>query len=84
MPPELTFNRPEYGWASSTEHHAAQREWLRGHGIDPADWQVVHPIMCASRRAHARTSRELSALDRMWVSRDPASAVAWWPPLDGA
>ncbi len=77
MPAALAIFRPE-DWSSPRDHYAAQREWLRGHGIDDGDWSAVHPILCASKRAHARTIRELSAADRIWVSRDPDSAAEWW------
>ena len=83
MPPEVAIYRPEE-WPSSREHHAAQREWLRGHGIDPGDWSAVSPIVCASKRAHARTSRELSAVDRLRVTVDPESCSDWWPPNGAA
>ncbi len=80
LPPELTFNRPEHGWVSDVAFHAAQRQWLVEHGIDPGDWSAVHPILCASKRAHARTKYELCSLDRLRVTADPESAAEWWPP----
>lgn len=64
LPADLMFNRPEYGWASSVAFHAAQRQWFVEHGIDPGDWNALHPIFDASRRAHARRVGELAALDR--------------------
>lgn len=79
MPAELGIYRPDE-WSSSRDHAAAEREWLRGHGIDPGDWSAVHPILSASKRAHARTKYELCSLDRLRVTADPESAAEWWPP----
>ncbi len=83
MPAELAIYRPDE-WSSSRDHAAAEREWLRGHGIDPGDWSAVHPILCASRRAHARTKYELCSLDRALVTLDPKYCSDWWPPSDAA
>ncbi len=63
LPPELAIYRAEE-WPSSREHYRAQRAWFRSNGIDPADWKATYPILCASKRAHARTPNELPALDR--------------------
>ncbi len=79
MPAELAIYRPEE-WPSPREHREARRQWLRGHGVDADDWRVFYPILRASKRAHARTPRELFAVDRMRVTADPASASDWWPP----
>ncbi|MEJ7707706.1 MAG: hypothetical protein WKF82_10870 [Nocardioidaceae bacterium] len=57
----------------------AESAWFGARGIDPADWDAVHPVLTASKRAHARRVGELSALDRMWVLQDPESARPWWP-----
>ncbi len=54
LPDELTFNRPEYGWASSIAFHAAQRKWLVDRGVHPGDWNALSPVLVASQRAHAR------------------------------
>ncbi len=79
MPAEIAIYRPDE-WPSSRDHAAAEREWLRDHGVDPADWSAVHPILCASKRAHALTKYELCSLDRLRVTVDPESAAEWWPP----
>lgn len=63
MPAEIVIYRPGE-WSSSRDHDAAQREWLRGHGIDPGDWSAVHPILVRSKRAHAVLVRDLPAQDR--------------------
>lgn len=63
LPPELAIYRAEE-WPSSRDHYRARSAWFRRNGIDPADWRAIHPILCASQRAHARTPNELPALDR--------------------
>jgi len=83
MPAEIAIYRPGE-WSSSRDHAAAEREWLSEHGVDPGDWSAVHPILCASRRAHARTKYELCSLDRLRVTADPEACSDWWPPPDAA
>jgi hypothetical protein len=63
LPRELTYYDRDSG-QTYAEYHRARAEWLRSHGVDPTDWQELHPILVASQRAHARTKAELSALDR--------------------
>jgi hypothetical protein len=70
LPRELTYFDPDSG-QTVREHHRAKAEWLRAHGVDPADWSRVHPILVASKRAHARTPRELAELDRRLVIAEP-------------
>ncbi len=83
LPPELAIFRAEE-WPSSREHYRARSAWFRRNGIDPADWKAIYPILCASKRAHARTPQELCARDRAHVAADPVSASAWWPPNGAA
>lgn len=64
LPAELTYQRMG-SWDSSAEFHAARREWLRAHGIDPADQSAVMSVLRASQRAHAVVVRDLSAPDRL-------------------
>jgi hypothetical protein len=75
LPRELTYFDPD-GGNTFREHHRVKADWFRAHGIDPGDWSQVHPILVASRRAHARTKSEVSALDRhrLILSGEPAEA----------
>jgi hypothetical protein len=75
MPRWLAYYDPDNG-ATFREHHRAQAAWLRGHGVDPGDWQQVQPMLSASKRAHARTPAELAATRtrRLIVTREQAGA----------
>ncbi len=83
LPAELAIYR-EAEWPSFRDYNHAESAWFRNHGIDPGDWSAVHPILCASRRAHARTKYELCSLDRLRVTADPEACSDWWPPPDAA
>jgi len=58
------FMRME-NWEATGEFAAAQRVWLREHGVEPGHWSAVYPITIASHRAHAKCVRDLCALDRL-------------------
>lgn len=38
--------------AERAQQVRAQAEWFRAHGINPADWRQVHPVLLASWKAH--------------------------------
>jgi hypothetical protein len=65
LPRELAYyDRDAWDTYTYWAYCRAKAEWFRSHGIDPSDWQQVSAILVASKRAHARTRAELSALDR--------------------
>jgi hypothetical protein len=74
LPRELAVYRQD-DWSDRRDYAAAKRQWLTDHGVDPADWPRVAPILRVSRRAHAMTVDDLSASDRLRVMDDPA---AWF------
>jgi hypothetical protein len=79
LPEHLTFNRPEYGWSSEAEFHAAQRAWLVEHGVD--DWEAFAPVLRASKRAHARSVAELDSMARaQWRDTNASGDTPPWPP----
>lgn len=44
------------------------------HGIDPGDWNALHPVIVASKRAHAERVGDLPALDRARLRTEGYSA----------
>ncbi len=53
LPAELAIYR-DTEWPSYRAHWQAKNAWFRSHGINPAVWSAVSPILLASERAHAK------------------------------
>ena len=51
MPAELVDPAGRSG-VGSAEWDAQRRAWFRDHGIDPADWSAVYPVLVRSGTAH--------------------------------
>ncbi len=64
LPRELTFQRMG-NWSSSAAFHGAVRDWLREHGVDPADQRAVLAVVGASRRVHVERVIDLPPKDRL-------------------
>jgi hypothetical protein len=85
MPAELTYFDPDSG-DTFAEHQRRKAAWLRGHGLDPADWQQVSlpGRVPAAWCTPAWDTPCLNDLRYTFTAALPATAAeqtqAWQPP----
>ena len=77
MPLELVATSARRSYAESVAWNAERRRWFRDHGIDPADWSAVHPVLVRSGTVHGFPL----ALER---ARLKAARKTRRPPTDAA
>lgn len=77
MPLELVDRSVRRSYAEAVAWQAERRRWFRDHGIDPADWSAVHPVLVRSGTIHGFPL----ALERAQLK---AARKARRPPTDAA
>ena len=77
LPFALVDRSVRRSYAESVAWNAERRRWFRDHGIDPADWSAVYPILVRSGTVHSFPL----ALER---ARLKAARKTRRPPTDAA